>query len=89
MPRKLKAIKNTFYAKFKTPSLTTCMHSYNCIDSYEVSSHLVQQKQEKCQTFVFIFIAELYRDVYRLAFRCSATEGTLFCYLCDTALRMC
>lgn len=65
------------------------LHSCNCIDSHKPSSHLVQQKQEKCQTFVFIFIAELYRDVYRPVFRPSATESTLFSYLCNTVLTMC
>lgn len=53
MPRKLQAIKNTFYAKFKTPSLMICLHSYNCIDSNKASPHLVQQKQEKDQAFAF------------------------------------
>lgn len=45
MPRKLKAIKNTFYAKFETPRLKIHLHSCNCIDSYKTSSHLVQKSE--------------------------------------------
>ena len=66
MPRKLQAIKNTFYAKFKTASLMILLHSHNCIDSYKASPHLVHQKQQKDQAFAF----NLH---YRVVQRCVQT----------------
>lgn len=69
MPRKLKDIKDTFYAKFKTPSLIVHLHLYNCIDSIKASPHLAQQKQEKDVALLLIFITELYRGLFRPDFK--------------------
>lgn len=64
MPRKLQAMKNTFYAKFKTPTLIIHLHLHNRIDSMKASPHLVQQKQEKDAALLLIFITGLYRSLF-------------------------